>query len=304
MTLTDKLDLLLKEKGLNRKEFSRQSGIPYMTIVNFYEKGTENVKLSTLKKIANFFDVSLDYIADDSVSEKSPYQKDLFAGAPTDDTEKLIHKTFQTMDVKTKLSELLEEKGMKQADLSRITGIPTSLISNYLKGVKSPSLSNAVVLASALNVTVDDLAGLSSDETPSIKGKGLIGNRIAELRKEKGFSRVQFAQQIGIPFTTLRNYETGVREPGHSFIVQMAKEFNVSTDYLLGLTDNRIPDEIKKSPEPAANDSEDEKDVIVKILTEGLSRLGFLDGEGMISDRDFKFLCTLVDLISDHFEKD
>lgn len=133
-----------------------------------------------------------------------------------------------------------------------------------------------------------------------------IGNRIAELRKEKGVSRVQFAQQIGIPSTTLRNYETGVREPGHSFIVQMAKEFNVSTDYLLGLTDNRSPNETKKSPEPAATDPEDEKekDEIVKILTEGLSRLGFLDGEGMISDRDFKFLCTLVDLISDHFEKD
>lgn len=49
-TLTDKLDFLMKERGINRKEFSRQSGIPYMTIVNFYEKGTENVKLSTLKK--------------------------------------------------------------------------------------------------------------------------------------------------------------------------------------------------------------------------------------------------------------
>ena len=131
-----------------------------------------------------------------------------------------------------------------------------------------------------------------------------IGNRIAELRKEKGVSRVQFAQQIGIPSTTLRNYETGVREPGHSFIVQMAKEFNVSTDYLLGLTDNRSPNETKKSPEPAVTDSEDGKDVIVKILTEGLSRLGYLDEEGMISDRDFKFLRTLVDLISDHFEKD
>lgn len=133
-----------------------------------------------------------------------------------------------------------------------------------------------------------------------------IGNRIAELRKEKGFSRVQFAQQIGIPSTTLRNYETGVREPGHSFIVQMAKEFNVSTDYLLGLTNNRIPNETKKSPEPAATDSEDEKekDEIVKVLTEGLSRLGFLDKDGMISDRDFKFLCSLVDLMFAHFNQE
>lgn len=167
-------------------------------------------------------------------------------------------------------------------------------------------MSTLFVQANAQNgqISVDEVKESLYNKNEK-RGDNLeIGNRIAELRKEKGFSRVQFAQQIGIPSTTLRNYETGVREPGHSFIVQMAKEFNVSTDYLLGLTDNRIPNEIKKSPEPAANDSEDEKDVIVKILTEGLSRLGFLDGEGMISDRDFKFLCTLVDLISDHFEKD
>lgn len=69
MTLTEKLDYLMRKKGINRREFSSQSGIPYMTIVNFYEKGTENVKLSTLKKIATFFNVSLDYIADDTISD-------------------------------------------------------------------------------------------------------------------------------------------------------------------------------------------------------------------------------------------
>ena len=72
MTLTEKLNALMEEKGINRKQLSEQSKIPYMTIVNFYEKGTENVKLSTLKKLAAYFCVSLDYIADDSIKEKSP----------------------------------------------------------------------------------------------------------------------------------------------------------------------------------------------------------------------------------------
>ena len=64
-----------------------------------------------------------------------------------------------------------------------------------------------------------------------------IGERLSKLRKEKGLSRVAFAEKIGIPQTTLRNYESDIREPGHNFLIQMAKEFNVSTDYLLGLTD-------------------------------------------------------------------
>lgn len=70
MKFLDKLDLLMAEKGLNKREFSLQSGIPYMTIINFYKKGAENVKLSTLKKIAAYFNVSLDYIADDTITER------------------------------------------------------------------------------------------------------------------------------------------------------------------------------------------------------------------------------------------
>ncbi|OUM86678.1 MAG: hypothetical protein BAA01_11785 [Bacillus thermozeamaize] len=68
---TEKLDLLMKERGLTRMALSRESGIPYTTIVNFYEKGTENIKLSTLRKLADFFGVSIDYLADDDYDERS-----------------------------------------------------------------------------------------------------------------------------------------------------------------------------------------------------------------------------------------
>lgn len=71
MRLTDKLDQLMIEKKINRMELSKQSGIPYTTIVNFYEKGTDNVKLSTLKKLAKYFGVSLDYLADDDEESRN-----------------------------------------------------------------------------------------------------------------------------------------------------------------------------------------------------------------------------------------
>lgn len=71
MKLTDKLDLLMAEKKINKMELSKQSGIPYTTIVNFYEKGTDNVKLSTLRKLSNYFSVSLDYLADDNEEQKN-----------------------------------------------------------------------------------------------------------------------------------------------------------------------------------------------------------------------------------------
>lgn len=70
MKLTEKLDLLMKEKGITRADLSREAGIPYSTISSLYDKGYENVKLSTLKKLADYFECSLDYIADDSVTER------------------------------------------------------------------------------------------------------------------------------------------------------------------------------------------------------------------------------------------
>lgn len=67
-----------------------------------------------------------------------------------------------------------------------------------------------------------------------------FGNRLAQLRVERGFhTRKSFAEKIGIPETTLRNYETDAREPGHTFLKQMSDFFKVSTDYLLGITEEK-----------------------------------------------------------------
>ena len=67
-----------------------------------------------------------------------------------------------------------------------------------------------------------------------------FGERITQLRKEAGYStRNEFADKLGIPNTTLRNYETDVREPGHTFLKQISEFFNVSVDYLLCLTDEK-----------------------------------------------------------------
>lgn len=67
-----------------------------------------------------------------------------------------------------------------------------------------------------------------------------FGERLTELRISAGYvKRNEFADKLGIPSTTLRNYETDVREPGHTFLKQISEFFNVSVDYLLGLTDDK-----------------------------------------------------------------
>ena len=70
MGLTDKLDLLMREKNINKAELARESGVPYTTIDGFYKKGSENAKLSTLKKLCSYFGCTLDFLADDNITDE------------------------------------------------------------------------------------------------------------------------------------------------------------------------------------------------------------------------------------------
>lgn len=64
-----------------------------------------------------------------------------------------------------------------------------------------------------------------------------FGERLIKVRKEHGYTREALAQSLNISKYTLRNYELGATEPGHTFLKQISDFFHVSIDYLMGLTD-------------------------------------------------------------------
>lgn len=63
------------------------------------------------------------------------------------------------MEFSENLKLLLFEKEMKQADLCHLTGIPSSLMSEYINGRKSPAMGNAIRIADAFGISLDVLAG-------------------------------------------------------------------------------------------------------------------------------------------------
>lgn len=88
-----------------------------------------------------------------------------------------------------------------------------------------------------------------------------FGERLIQLREEIGYTnRTEFAKKIGIPSTTLRNYETNVREAGHKFLILMSEFFDVSIDYLLCVTDER--ERKNKSNNSLENLPKDEKEIL------------------------------------------
>lgn len=76
MDFIEKLDYLLKVHHLNKTQFSKKANIPYPTITSWYKKGTSQIPRSRLLEIAKFFNVSLDFLCDDSI-DVSTYEKHL-----------------------------------------------------------------------------------------------------------------------------------------------------------------------------------------------------------------------------------
>ena len=62
----------------------------------------------------------------------------------------------------------------------------------------------------------------------------------ATLRKSRGLSQRALAEKIGISQTALSNYERGARAPDKDVVVALARFYNVSCDYLLGLPGHHV----------------------------------------------------------------
>lgn len=65
-----------------------------------------------------------------------------------------------------------------------------------------------------------------------------LAGRLALARKARGISRQQAAARLGFDRATIFGYESGRRQPSLDTLVEMAKYYQVTTDYLLGLNDN------------------------------------------------------------------
>ena len=62
--------------------------------------------------------------------------------------------------------------------------------------------------------------------------------RLKELRLEKQLSQIQLAKATGLGKSAIGVWDLGQRIPNALAIITLAKFFGVTTDYLLGVSDN------------------------------------------------------------------
>jgi len=71
-----------------------------------------------------------------------------------------------------------------------------------------------------------------------IFSKNLFGDRIKSLRKEKNITQDALAEYLKVTRTQISDIENGKTTTSLDRIYMLADYFEVSTDYLLGRTDN------------------------------------------------------------------
>lgn len=69
----------------------------------------------------------------------------------------------------------------------------------------------------------------------------MIGERLLDLRKDAGLTQDDLATILNINKHSISSYERNKSEPPDVIKIAIAQYFEVSVDYLLGVTDNPTP---------------------------------------------------------------
>lgn len=102
----------------------------------------------------------------------------------------------------------------------------------------------------------------------------MFKNKLIELLEERNITAYKLAKDTGISQGLMGEYKNGIKNPTGKNLTKIAEYFNVSTDYLLGKTDD---------PSPASDEeyTEIEKDLVTnyrKLDDEGKIKLdGYLE---------------------------
>lgn len=67
-----------------------------------------------------------------------------------------------------------------------------------------------------------------------------LAERIKEVRIKNRLTQKQFCEKVGITQATLSAYEKEAKTPNVNSLIKINKEFDVSIDWLLGLSENQV----------------------------------------------------------------
>jgi transcriptional regulator with XRE-family HTH domain len=95
-----------------------------------------------------------------------------------------------------RLTEKMTELGISQADLCRLTGLASSMVSHYCTGQRMPSIPAALKIARVLNTTVDYLAFGNKPPPESTDPNAVSETRVKYASKRLSPERIEDEQTL------------------------------------------------------------------------------------------------------------
>lgn len=71
--------------------------------------------------------------------------------------------------------------------------------------------------------------------------KPKYSHRLRDLREDHDYTQEQLVKILGMHKTTYTNYEQGKREIPFALVIRLAKLYNVSIDFIAGISDDPRP---------------------------------------------------------------
>ncbi len=141
--------------------------------------------------------------------------------------------------------ELRKEKGLTQLELAKILEIDQTTVSKWELGKAVPDTAMLIKLAEFFDVSTDYLLSRSNYYYPDTieianieenNNKTQFAEKLKDLRAEANLSQKALSKKLGLSSAAIGHLETGRNEPTATTLIAYAKYFDVSADYLLGLT--------------------------------------------------------------------
>lgn len=131
-----------------------------------------------------------------------------------------------------RIGALISKYKTTEAKLCAATGIRKSTFTDWRANRSKPKLEAIQKIAEYFGVSIDFLLGHSDKQEENISADK-FGAKITALRKARSLSESEVSVALQIAPSLLAKYESGITLPNVMKLVEIAKYYSVSVDYLL-----------------------------------------------------------------------
>ena len=261
MTFGEELKKLLKEKEMTQRQLARKTGISEPTI-STYARGVTRPSNEYLGKIEKVLKVSF----------KKYYEPEEY--------NRILEKNGVSIGYVIK--KKLRSKNMSQYKLANLIEVNPEVISLYVNNKRIPNKKTLKKLQKVLGISVDEFKIVKRTKKKFELNKTLkeynykeIGQRIGNIMKDKGITKLMFGIKIRISEDIINRYLHGNIMPKINVLVKMSDALECSIDEICGrkINDERKFQEVIKTKRYGTNLRRilDFRGITVKELEEATS---------------------------------